>query len=260
MIVGVIGGGTVGKATARAFMEHCEVRVYDTDKKKATHSADDTLAAGVVFVCLPTPQLLDGSCDLTFLHEFFQTQYSSSTCFALRSTVPVGTTVALRRQYQLVNLVHSPEFLTARCAATDAMLPARNIVGGPYCVARVALSRLYALRYPHVPLHVLSSDESECVKLICNAFFAVKVAFFNEAYTLAQAKGLDWKKVLAAVLADGRISPFHTNVPGPDNSYGFGGTCLPKDTANFAVCLEEASLDATMARAALERNKKDRLR
>ena len=112
----------------------------------------------------------------------------------------------------------------------------------------------------------MSSDESEAVKLFQNSFFAVKVAFWNECNQLASKLGLDWQVVMNAILADGRISPSHTNVPGPDGKYGFGGECLPKDLASLASQMINEGMHSypqskdTLCFTALMRNLRDRKR
>lgn len=262
MRLGVIGGGVVGRATARAFLEHVEeVRVHDTLPERSTHSLTDVLGCDLVFVCLPTPQQADSlSCDLTAVEHFFRSQHSSRVSFVLRSTVPIGTTARLAREYDLPNLVHSPEFLTARCAVSDAQLPARNVLGVTPGSDAVRLARLYTERYPGVPLHIMTSNESEAVKLFQNSFFAVKVSFWNECRQFADRLGLSWDVVLEAILADGRISFSHTRIPGPDGRFGFGGSCLPKDLANLITCMAEAGLTAPVSHAAHFRNLEDRIR
>jgi UDPglucose 6-dehydrogenase len=264
MRLGVVGGGGVGRATARAFIEHVdEVRVYDVVAGRRTHPLHETLECDLTFVCLPTPQR-EGSlaCDTSAVESFFAEMRGSLKNYVLRSTVPVGTTRMLREKYDLPNLVHSPEFITARCAVTDAQLPARNIVGAPAgrseCVA--ALAGLYRRRFPGVPVFEVTSDESELVKLAQNAFFLTKIAFWNECRTLADAMNLDWDRVMAAILADGRIAHSHTKVPGPDGKFGAGGACLIKDNANLVTCIESYGLSAAVTRAAHERNLEDRRR
>ena len=259
MRVGIIGGGVVGRATARAFIEHVnEVRVYDVVKERRTHDLWQIVgsdACDLVFLCLPTPQKPgEMACDTSIIEGFFNEMSERYTSlkgvnFVLRSTVPIGTTRKLCEKYHLPNLVHSPEFLTARCAIQDAQMPARNIVGIPRSPSGIKkekqtctgeLIQLYSKRFPGVPVHVLTSDESEAVKLFQNSFFAVKVAFWNECRALSDKLGMDWERVLEAVLADGRIGHSHTKVPGPDGKRGFGGTCLPKDLANLIQCMKDA--------------------
>jgi UDPglucose 6-dehydrogenase len=272
MKIGIVGGGCVGSATARAFSGFVdEVRVWDiVPERCSTPSIMHTVNSDLVFLCLPTPQK-QGSleCDLTAVHAFFSSIAKRDANFVLRSTVPIGTTRALRQRYELPNLVHSPEFLTARTATFDAMMPARNIIGGtiddmtngyPESKASAMLYDLYERRWPHVPIHRMTSDESEAVKLFQNAFSAVKIATFNEFRCLADAKGLDWQRVMDGLLAGGWIAPIHTQVPGPDGRRGFGGACLVKDLANLVSHAKEEMGDMAMCRAAIERNIKDRLR
>lgn len=272
MKIGVVGGGVVGQATARSFLEHVEeVRVHDVVPQRATHSLEAVLECDLIFLCLPTPRLPGGKleCNVNYIHSFFAQLGPSNrnTNFVLRSTVPIGTTATMARTYGLKNMVHSPEFLTARCSTTDAQLPSRNLIGisGESRFGERAcwdvLYGLYQSRFPGVPIYLMSSDESEAVKLCVNGFFAVKVAFWNEMRAMADAYGLRWDNVMRGVLSDGRIAHSHTKVPGPDGNYGFGGECLPKDLANLIDCISKVdSLHADVTSAALRRNEHDRNR
>ncbi len=243
MKIGIIGGGTVGKATARCWLEHCdEVRVWDQAKElRTTEDLDSVFEVDMVFICLPETSLEHFVDAIPTAHR--------DRNLVLKSTVPIGTTRRLAEKYRLSNIVHSPEFLTARCSLTDAQMPARNIIGDPTnSMAEESLAwrlhDLYAKRFPGVQVFLMSSDESEAVKLIVNSFFATKIGFFNEARSLCDKLGLDWNAVLEGVLSDGRIAHAHTQVPGPDGKRGFGGRCLPKDLR----MLLEAFYDADVAR------------
>lgn len=258
MKLGIVGGGVVGSALARSYLEHVdEVRVYDVLAERRTHSLDDVFACDLVFVCLPTPQNADGSCDTNALNKFFLTALRDCR-YVIRSTVPIGYTAKVARAG--FNVVHSPEFLTARCAYADACMPARHIIGYPGAVdmETCPLYQLYSRRFPGGNILGMFSDASEAVKLIQNSFFAVKVAFFNEAFSLCNKLGIDYGTVRAGILADGRIASNHTMVPGPDGKRGFGGTCLPKDLASYVHQLHAAGLSAWVAQSALHRNTEDR--
>lgn len=275
MKIGIVGGGVVGRATARAFIEYVdEVRIYDVLKERRTHDVYETRRCNIIFVCLPTPQKKDSlECDVSAVEQFFSESsglgpesIGRNANYVLRSTVPIGATKRLAQQYNLTNLVHSPEFLTARCAVTDAQIPSRNIVGyagepkdnfnADQCGN--TLVNLYSRRFPGVPTYLMSSDESEAVKLFQNSFFATKVSYWNECRTLADKLDLDWNSVMEAILADGRISPSHTQVPGPDGRRGFGGSCLPKDLASLEHQFMEAKLAHFVTTAARVRNLADR--
>lgn len=278
MRIGIIGGGVVGQATARSLVEHVrEVQVYDILKERRTHDLSSVLTSDLIFICLPTPQS-EGSnrCDLTPLTSFIGQLANELDDYAdlplvLRSTVPVGTTNLLRKRTRCSRMIHYPEFLTARCSITDAHLPARHVIGHPnwHDVSSPffpesptgdTLKGLLTRRFPGVPIHEMSSDESEAVKLIQNSFFATCIAFWNECRTYADEEGLYWDLVLKAVLADGRIPHSHTRVPGPDGKYGFGGACLPKDIANLWNCMMNSGVGAPILSAVIDRNARDRKR
>lgn len=246
MKIGIVGNGVVGHATARCFMEHADVRVNDLRREKSTHSITEVLECDLVFVCLPSPMKEDKSgCNTHAIEAFFSDCYINyhDVNFVLKSTVPIGFTRRMAEKYQMKNLVHSPEFLTARCAVTDAQLPTRNIIGdtswGYLSKCAIQLSELYQKRFPGVPLYHMVSEESEAVKLIQNSFFATKIAFWNEMHSLCTKLALRWNEVLQGVLSDGRIAHSHTQVPGPDGKLGFGGSCLPKDLNNLIQCFHD---------------------
>ena len=254
--IGVVGGGMVGRATARCFMEWGLVKVYDSDPDRSTHKAEDVLACDLVFLCLPTPQEPMGyRADTSAIESFLSPLAGSEANLVLKSTVPVGTTRRLREEYRLPNLVHSPEFLTARCSLVDAQTPARNIVGGEYGDCSKTLTNLLSKRFPGVPVIQMTSDESELVKLVVNGFFSVKVAYFNEVRTLADQLGMSWDRVMRGVLSDGRIAHSHTQVPGPDGQRGFGGACLPKDLGNLITMILDAKQTPWVTNAAMMRNR-----
>lgn len=256
MRIGIIGGGVVGQATARTYLEHVdEVFVYDTMKQRSTHPFDYVIDySDIIFICVPEAHVED-------IFSPYALKGRMDCNFVLKSTVPIGTTRRLSEKYSLANLTHSPEFLTARCAVTDAQLPSRNIIGTPNGLFRDSLlQRVYKERFPAVPILHMTSDESEAVKLILNGFFAAKVSYFNEVNAMCHRLGLSWDHITKGVLSDGRVAHSHTKVPGPDGNYGFGGACLPKDLLQLITCIEDSGVSAPLCRAALERNKIDRER
>ena len=52
--VGIIGFGFVGESQAFAFAPVADIKVYDVDEVKRTHTLEETLSQDFVFVCLPT--------------------------------------------------------------------------------------------------------------------------------------------------------------------------------------------------------------
>lgn len=259
MRIGIVGNGVVGNATAQVYKPFHEVCVYDSVPTKMTHDLGYVLHSGIVFVCLPETELESFFCGVGYTD-------TNGKNFVIRSTCPIGTTRRIRERYGVPNVVHSPEFLTARTAVIDALTPLQLIIGWPTKrmwgegTAVQQLERLYKSRFPSVPIRYMTSDESEATKLFLNGFFSVKVAFFNEVNLLCERLGLDWNTVLNGMLGDGRIAHSHTQVPGPDGKYGFGGACLPKDLATLVEHFDKDIERDLVTKAALRRNATDRTR
>jgi UDPglucose 6-dehydrogenase len=267
--IGVIGMGVLGRAVCRGFMEHAEVRTYDVLPERGKDNHADAASSDIVFICLPTPAKENGMCDVRLLEQFLHKAYEEQwwrkdNVYVIRSTVPVGFTQVMSAQYLHGRpLLHSPEFLTARCALADFQSPARNIIGYPltdragmeiFYPAIRKLESLYRTRFPGVPILNMQSSASELVKLATNSFFAAKVTMFNLFHRMATANRLNWNDVLAGIMADGRIAHAHTAVPGPDGLQGFGGTCLPKDLANLYWCATASGVDASLLQNVMESN------
>jgi len=257
--IGIIGKGFVGNAIFQGLNHYYNVKTYDVDPKKSSHTFDDVINCDLVFLSVPTPMHEEsGECDLSYIKSVFDNvlkieDRNKSATFVIKSTVPVGTTEQLNGEYD-INIIHSPEFLTARTAVTDFICPSRHIIGGHPAKGIDKLQKLYESRFPGVPCLIMSSDESEFVKYFANCFFATKVSFFNEMKVFSDAKCLDWQNIINGVMSDGRIGISHYQVPGADGDYGFGGTCFPKDINALINSLQKESIDPLVLKAAWQRN------
>ena len=229
MKIGIVGNGFVGSAVAHGFKEYYPVRVYDSCKERSCNTLEEVLECEVVFACLPTPySTKTGTCDVSIIESFLTQAYTMgfNETIAIKSTTPPGTCQRWFGKYGgKFNVVHNPEFLTERCAKIDFVTPSRIVIGG---YSR-NLEEIYESRFPSVPIIRCTATESELIKLLCNAFFASKVALFNEFFDITKQHGGYWPTIMQGILSDGRIAHSHTNVPGPDGSRGFGGKCFPKD-------------------------------
>lgn len=255
--IGIIGNGFVGNAIYQNFKDKLTTRVYDILESKRYNSLDETLTSNIVFICLPTPMKHTGECNLNYVIEFFK-EVSPSQCdtlFVLKSTVPIGTTDHLLQIRPDLKIVHNPEFLTAVNAVEDFNNADRTIIGGrqEWCLT---LSNFYKVWYPHTPIQIVKSAESETIKYFCNSFLAAKITLFNNLYQICTQFNIDYESVRSGVISDSRIGKSHSKVPGPDGELGFGGYCFPKDINALINTLKENNLDASLFECIWEFNKK----
>ena len=266
--IGVIGNGFVGGAVQFGFSQkvgcEAEVRVYDKNPKKSTHTIKETVnESDFIFLSVPTPAKTDGSINLKILddalNDINEVHDGRDNTILIRSTVIPGSTRKLQRKYPNLNLLFNPEFLTERSANFDFINQNRFIIGNSgkqmSCMKSEEFADMIRDRFGDcVAILETSYETAELIKYMNNCFFATKVSFMNEMYQIAEKIDADWDAAVDGFVADGRIGHSHLSVPGHDGKFGFGGSCFPKDIQAMIDFAEMFDINPSVLKGAWEKN------
>lgn len=208
--------------------------------------------AGIVFLCLPTPQGDDGSADLSYVLGVvrqIRTVLRPGAVLVNKSTVPVGTAATVRELIGRddVDVVSNPEFLRQGTAVRDFLQPSRVVIGGESSAAVERVAALYS--GVDAPVLRMNTASAEALKYAANAFLATKLTFINAMADICEAVGADIFEVAEGIGLDPRIGADMLRA-GP----GWGGSCFPKDTRALVSIAAEGGYDFALLRGVIETN------
>ena len=237
---------------------------YTTNKDEAYRDAD------MVFICVGTPSDDRGHTDMKYVNAAADDiadvlkalgPRQRPKVVVLKSTVPVGTTLAVRDRIRArvgpdipFSVADNPEFLKEGDAINDFLKPDRVVVGVEDDRTADLFRELYDpfVRNGH-PVYIMDVRSSEMVKYAANNFLATKISFINEMANLCEAYGADINAVRQGMCSDKRIGSAFL-YPG----LGYGGSCFPKDTQACIMMGEKAGTPTPLSKAVHDVNQRQR--
>ncbi|MGD0157486.1 MAG: hypothetical protein ABSB50_15420 [Terracidiphilus sp.] len=239
MKIGIVGYGSVGKALADLFCSAADHELATYDKFLPDYATEYCRAninkCALVFVCVPTPSLADGSAADVSAVEDVVGWIRPPIC--IKSTVIPGTTERLIERTRK-SIVVSPEYMGESkghpwgSPASCGFL----IVGGQVETSELVFEAYRACLGPTFTCFHTDERTAELCKYMENAFLGMKVAFVNQFYDISMALNVDWPDLRKLWLLDNRVGTSHTHVTA---DRGFGGRCLPKDMRALVAFMKD---------------------
>ena len=221
MKIGIIGCGFIGTALKVWLKENNpNVETFVSDPPKGMN--DDISNCDAYFIQIHLPTEDNGTQDLSLMTQIISKLPEDKPIW-IRTTILPGTSKKLT-QLTGRQVHHMPEFLTERTYIEDFKWQPMVFTDDIEMLKKI---------FPGKKHIDMTSAEAEMVKYAHNVFGALKVTYFNCIYDICKKEGLDYQKVREGVLGSTYINDVHTQVPGPDGKYGYGGKCFPKDVDAF---------------------------
>ncbi len=312
----IVGIGYVGLSFA-AVLSNCGYKVYafDIDREKVAllnkgkahfseKGLDNLISSGVrkgnligstnykeflpkadiIFSCVGTPDLPDGSSDLSYVFDvakIIAELGKQGVVYVQKSTVPVGTGRKVMEIVKEVNpklnfsYVSNPEFLAEGSAVYDTFMTDRVVLGSDDPKAIDYVLGLYksiqesssvvklkdVAEFAHVYRAKQNGEEggfkevktrlesAELIKVTSNAFLSLKISFANSIALLCDEVGADINEVMDGVGMDKRIGRSFLYA-----GRGYGGGCFPKDVSGLISVAKKHKVELPIMESSVKVN------
>lgn len=263
--IGISGIGFVGSALTESFILkgyklNETLFIYDKYKNGGIGTINDLFDTDILFLSLPTQYNINNkNYDTESIIETLEILQKNAYngIIVIKSTVEPSTIDDMSEKYGM-DIIHNPEFLTARTAFYDFHNQKHIVLGKCKHCDNIKFDKVfnfYKINYPEAEISICSSLESESMKLFLNSFYAIKIQYFTEIYLLCNKLGIEYDNVKKLMLKNGWINPMHTTIPGPDGTISYGGLCFPKDTNALMYFMEKFDVPHNVLEATInERN------
>ena len=254
--------------------------VCGTRLDSTTDIASTAPDSEVIMIAVGTPSKEDGSIDLTAVRtvatrigELLPLSTVGRQVVVVKSTVVPGTTSgivteALEKASGLeagadFGVAMNPEFLTEGQAVADFIEPDRLVVGSDAAWAAEKVMQLYDGLDPEAPRIITTPGTAEMIKYASNAMLATAISFSNELANLSAVLGdIDIVDVMLGVHSSRYLTTRRDGSPPVtaelaaffEAGCGYGGSCLPKDTAAITALGEESGSPLQVIQAVREAN------
>ncbi len=205
----------------------------------ASTDVADIINAGVnlIFVCVPTPSLPDGTYDHSYIEACVKDLLACSNVpfqvdLVINATTMPGYCETLQQRLSETpfRISYNPEFIAQGSIIRDQQHPDQVLIGEADESSGDRIESVYRRMCPsQPPFHRMSRTSAEITKLAVNCFLTTKIAFANSIGDLAISLDADQDKILQSIGSDSRIGPSFLKY-----GFGFGGPCLPRDNRALA--------------------------
>ncbi len=254
--------------------------IFSKDVESAIKSQD------IIFICVGTPPLPDGSADLQQVEEVAKVIGNNLNNYKIivnKSTVPIGsgdwvsmiindnTNNSHVNSGAAFDVVSNPEFLREGTAISDTFFPDRIVLGSSSKSAIDTMKKLYEpiisqkfdlmdisfdpKNSQTIPIVKTDLVSAEMIKYAANSFLATKISYINEIANICEKAGADVNMVAYGIGLDSRIGTKFLNA-----GIGWGGSCFPKDVLALTKIAAEYGLSTQLLNSVVNVNNQQRLK